>query len=57
MIAVLLAITMLARGEVLALAPLIVGLLGFVYLKADTDQIYGWLSSENKPKPTQRKKH
>lgn len=47
MIAVLLAITMLAGGEVLALAPLIVGLLGFVYLKADTDQIYGWLSSKN----------
>ena len=45
MTAVLLGITMLAGGEVFALAPLILGLLGFAYLKADDDPISQWLRS------------
>ena len=47
MTAVLLGITMLASGEVFALAPLILGLLGFAYLKADDDPISQWIRSEN----------
>jgi len=45
MTAVLLGVTMLAGGEVFALAPLILGLLGFAYLKADDDPISQWLRS------------
>ena len=47
MTAVLLGITMLAGGEVFALAPLILGLLGFAYLKADDDPISQWLRSKD----------
>ena len=47
MTAVLLGITMLASGEVFALAPLILGLLGFAYLKADDDPISQWIRSED----------
>ena len=47
MTAVLLGITMLAGGEVFALAPLILGLLGFAYLKADDDPISQWIRSED----------
>ena len=47
MTAVLLGITMLASGEVFALAPLILGLLGFAYLKTDDDPISQWIRSED----------
>ena len=47
MTAVLLGITMLTSGEVFALAPLILGLLGFAYLKADDDPISQWIRSED----------
>ena len=35
MVAALLGVTMLAAGELFALGPLLVGILGFAYLKAD----------------------
>jgi len=47
MTAVLFGITMLAGGEVFALAPLILGLLGFAYLKADDDPISQWMGSQD----------
>lgn len=46
-VAVLLGVTMLAAGEVVALAPLILGLLGFAYLKTDINQISDWGSSQS----------
>ena len=46
-IAVLLGVTLLAAGEVFALAPLIIGLLGFVYLKTDINQIREGGSSQS----------
>lgn len=45
MVAALLGVTMLASGEVFALGPLVVGILGFAYLKADTEQIARRLGS------------
>ena len=46
MVAALLGVAMLAGGELLALGPLVVGILGFVYLKADVDRIDRWLGSQ-----------
>ena len=46
MVATLLGVGMLAGGEILAFGPLVVGILGFVYLKAGSDQIDQWLSSQ-----------
>ena len=45
MVAALLGVAMLAGGELLALGPLIVGILGFVYLKTDIDRIDRWLGT------------
>lgn len=50
MVAVLLGITMLAGGEITALAPIVVGILGFAYLKTDLEQVRegmnSWRNSE-----------
>lgn len=45
-IAALLGITMLASGEVVALAALIVGIAGFAYLKTDREQARHWIRSQ-----------
>lgn len=41
MVVILLGITILAGGEVMALAPIVFGILGFAYLKVDFSQIFG----------------
>lgn len=45
LVASLLGVSLLATGEILALGPLIVGILGFLYLTGDSDQINQWLAS------------
>lgn len=45
-VAVLLGVTLLAAGEVFALTAIIIGVLGFAYLKSDVDQISDWRSSQ-----------
>lgn len=47
MVAVLLGVTMLAAGEVTALAPLLIGFLGFAYLKTDFERITEWVNSQS----------
>jgi uncharacterized membrane protein len=47
MVAALLGVTMLASGELFALGPLLVGVLGFAYLKAERDPFRQWLRSHD----------
>lgn len=46
-VAVLLGVTLLAAGEVFALTAIIIGVLGFAYLKTDVDQIRDGGSSQS----------
>lgn len=46
-VAVLFGVTLLAAGEVFALTAIIIGVLGFAYLKTDVDQISDWGSSQS----------
>ncbi|PSQ46535.1 SHOCT domain-containing protein [Halobacteriales archaeon SW_6_65_15] len=45
MVAALLGVTMLAAGELFALGPLLVGVLGFAYLKAERNPLERWFRS------------
>lgn len=49
-VAVLFGITLLAAGEIFALTAIIIGILGFAYLKTDIDQISDWGSAQDNTK-------
>ncbi|WP_336361959.1 SHOCT domain-containing protein [Halalkalicoccus salilacus] len=46
-VSVLLGVMLLAAGEVFALTAIIIGVLGFAYLKTEIDQISEWRSSQS----------
>lgn len=46
-VATLLGLGMLASGQILAFGPLLLGVLGFVYLKTDSDPIDQWLNARD----------
>lgn len=47
MVAALLGVTMLAAGELFALGPLLVGIFGFAYLKAESNPLSRWRRSHD----------
>jgi len=53
-IAVLLGIAMSGSGEVSALLPIVIGVLGFSYLKADFDTLREWMNSQDATETDQK---
>ena len=53
-IAVLLGIAMIGSGGISALLPLIIGILGFAYLKADFDSLRDWIHAQDAAETDQK---